>query len=83
MTATTSRLSGPTALAEKYEYAGKVAAHLQLPGPEVDGPPLVFIETEHLGYVPLTVDQAERLADNLTAIVAKLRAVNLPDGASG
>ncbi len=67
-----------TSTTENYEYSGKVTATVSLPDTmpgQHHGPPLVFIDTERLGYIPLTVNQAEQLAENLTAIVESLRSV--------
>jgi hypothetical protein len=47
--------------ASDYEYAERVTAQLADPSEGITGPALVMLQTEHLGYIPLTVEQAAEL----------------------
>lgn len=39
-----------------FEYAGRVTATLRVPRPDAEAPPLVFVKSELLGYIPLTLE---------------------------
>jgi hypothetical protein len=47
---------------------------VRFPKPEVDAPPLAFLESELLGYMVFTLDQAEKVARDLQAAVSEARA---------